>query len=299
MSRPFRGRWSASAILLTIYGLGGCCCVLGAALLPESLTTVLSLTLASLFAFALVHASGRLGPRNAVVFLLLTVGISLGFELVGVLTGAVYGSYYYTDRLQPRVFGLVPVMVPVAWFTMMYISYTLAELLGRGRPDSILRKAFVGSVVMTAWDLVLDPAMVSAGYWVWTDGGAYFGIPMHNFAGWLATNFTAFLAYGFCERPCGRRRSIRASARLTLAAYALTGLASIAAGLTVGQRGPALIGLVAIGSILLVGLMRAGYVAGPAPLPATVRDSAEGMLTATSGSHRLSNLSSSSVHGSS
>jgi putative membrane protein len=138
---------------------------------------------------------------------------------------------------------------------MMYVSHALAELLN---PEAIpVQRASLAAVITTAWDLALDPAMVATGHWVWIDRGAYFGIPVQNFAGWLATSFTAFLVYTLVEKP--RATPPRSDASLTLAIYALTALASVAAALTVGQRGPALVGLIAMGSFLLAGLARAGH----------------------------------------
>ena len=43
----------------------------------------------------------------------------------------------------------------------------------------------VSALAFTAWDLFLDPQMVHWGLWVWDAPGAYFGIPLINFAGWL------------------------------------------------------------------------------------------------------------------
>jgi putative membrane protein len=42
-------------------------------------------------------------------------------------------------------------------------------------------------VALAAWDLFLDPQMTAEGYWRWARGGRYRGIPLSNFAGWLAT----------------------------------------------------------------------------------------------------------------
>ena len=43
----------------------------------------------------------------------------------------------------------------------------------------------VGAVALASWDLFLDPQMVAWGVWRWDEPGAYFGIPLLNFAGWL------------------------------------------------------------------------------------------------------------------
>ena len=43
----------------------------------------------------------------------------------------------------------------------------------------------LGAAALTAWDLFLDPQMTAEGYWRWARPGAYRGIPVSNFAGWL------------------------------------------------------------------------------------------------------------------
>jgi putative membrane protein len=55
-------------------------------------------------------------------------------------------------------------------------------------------------MVMTSWDTVMDPGMSRAGNWVWETGGAYFGVPFHNHAGWLATTFVVYLLFGISSR---------------------------------------------------------------------------------------------------
>ena len=72
--------------------------------------------------------------------------------------------------------------------------------------------------------MALDPQMVIAGHWVWHVEGAYFGIPVQNFVGWLATTLTVYLAYRALEarwppRPWGPASP--AFERLPLVVYAL------------------------------------------------------------------------------
>jgi uncharacterized membrane protein len=79
------------------------------------------------FSFALLHGSVRLGWRKALLLLALTFSISLLFESVGVATGWVYGPYHYTDKLGPLFLGLVPYLIPVAWF----MTHLLSQLCSR------------------------------------------------------------------------------------------------------------------------------------------------------------------------
>jgi uncharacterized membrane protein len=85
------------------------------------------------FGFALLHAGAFLGWRNALVFWGISFGVSLAFETVGVLTGAIYGDYHYSDMLGPKIFGLVPALIPLAWFMMM--SNAARQCTTHSRPN--------------------------------------------------------------------------------------------------------------------------------------------------------------------
>ena len=217
--------------------------------------------------FSLSHAIYTLGLRHALTFLAITALVSLAFEAVGVATGAVYGPYHYTDRLGPQLFD-VPLVVPLSWFMVIYPSYALANYLADGRVVSapkprlgrLVGLAALSALLMTAWDLLLDPQMVRDGHWVWHVEGAYFGVPVQNYVGWLATTLTVYLAYRALEahwpsRPWGT--ASRAFERLPLVIYAL--LASgYAVGYTLlGRPALALIALFAMGTPCLAALLRA------------------------------------------
>ena len=72
--------------------------------------------------------SAKAGDR-ALRLLALVFVVSLLFESVGVATGWVYGPYHYTDKLGPKFLGLVPYLIPVAWFMMSYPSFVIADRL--------------------------------------------------------------------------------------------------------------------------------------------------------------------------
>jgi putative membrane protein len=178
--------------LLTIYQIVS----IAAGVVPSPFVTPIS-TLAG-FTFAILHAGQREGWGRALRLLALVFGVSLLFESVGVATGLVYGPYHYTDKLGPLFLGLVPYLIPVAWFMMSYPSFVIADRLipaGWASWQRILSVAALGGLVMTAWDLVMDPIMVASGHWVWDVNGAYHGIPLQNFWGWWLTVFTTFALY--------------------------------------------------------------------------------------------------------
>jgi uncharacterized membrane protein len=134
-----------------------------------------------------------------------TALITCSFEQAGVATGVIYGAYY-SGMLGAKL-GAVPVLIPLAWFMMMYPSYLVATLIVDGRilPQRtdlarLLTRALVAAMVMTAWDAVIDPGMSKAGYWTWEHGGSYFGVPRQNFVGWVATTFVVYTAFGLIQR---------------------------------------------------------------------------------------------------
>jgi uncharacterized membrane protein len=153
--------------------------------------------------FAVLHGCASLGKRRTLVFFALSGIVSWILEEIGVSTGWVYGHYHYSDMLGPKL-GLVPVIIPLAWFMMIYSSWVVASaVLGsttHNSSDCILSRSIVASMVMTSWDTVMDPGMSRAGNWVWETGGAYFGVPFHNYAGWLATTFVVYLLFGISSR---------------------------------------------------------------------------------------------------
>jgi len=200
------------------------------------------------FTFALFHAGQREGWSRALRLLALVFGVSLLFESVGVATGLVYGPYHYTNKLGPLFLGLVPYLIPVAWFMMSYPSFVIADRLipaGWKGWQRILSVAAVGGLAMTAWDLVMDPIMVAGGHWVWDVNGAYHGIPLQNFWGWWLTFFTTLALYLLIS---GKAYKIPAAKfdRLAVLSYLVTALGIVIVSLVSGAGELALIGFFAM-----------------------------------------------------
>ena len=233
---------------LILYALLTVCSIVSLALGVETPRVMTPISTLVGFTFALLHASQRESWRKALQLLALVFGVSLLFESVGVATGWVYGPYHYTDTLGPLFLGLVPYLIPVAWFMMSYPSFVIADRLipsGWKRWQRILSVAAVGGLVMTAWDLVMDPIMVAGGHWVWDTNGAYFGIPLQNFWGWWLTIFTTFAIYllvsGKIEKPANPKFD-----RLALGSYLVTALGIVLVSFVTGEGTLALIGLFAM-----------------------------------------------------
>lgn len=238
----------AALALLTLYALLTAYSVVSIALgrMPSHFITPLT-TLAGCL-FALLHAAGRETWRRALLLLALVFVVSLLFESVGVATGLVYGPYHYTDKLGPKFLGLVPYLIPAAWFMMSYPSFVIADRLVPStwkRWPRLLTVSAVGGLAMTAWDLVMDPVMVYNGHWVWEVEGAYHGIPLQNFLGWWVTVFTTYALYLLVSGREAKPAAV-ASDRLAVASYLLTALGLILPTLLRGWGEMALIGIFAM-----------------------------------------------------
>src|SRR5439155_866944 len=112
-------------------------------------------------------------------------------------TGEPFGTYTYARSLGPLVLG-VPALVPLAWLMMGYPSFVLAEQLVANYIvlQSVSRRSLpwlttgtLAGAAMAAWDVFLDPQMVTAGHWRWADPTpglpGVSDVPLTNLAGWL------------------------------------------------------------------------------------------------------------------
>jgi len=107
-------------------------------------------------------------------------------EVIGSRTGIPFGTYSYTDTLQPQILN-VPVQIPLGWLMLLPPSWAAAQAIANRTKPRWEFPAFVGlsALAMTAWDLFLDPMMVTWEMWGWDNPGSYFGIPWINFLGWM------------------------------------------------------------------------------------------------------------------
>ena len=235
--------------------------------IPGGLTTLTAI----MALFSLTHAWYSVGGRLTAAFFALSAVIAWTLEQFGVVTGLLYGGYHYTSYLGARL-GEVPVLIPLAWFMMIYPSYVIANLVLARRPAGtpaglapLVGLAAASAVVMTVWDLVIDPILSGPDVraWVWESGGAYFGVPVQNYFGWFVTTFVVFFAYRALEQRWGRAPADPIDWRaavMPVAGYGLMLLGDLASGVTPPQLfliGPIVMGVpLALAGWRVAGLRR-------------------------------------------
>ena len=107
-------------------------------------------------------------------------------EGFGVATGMPYGEFHYGEPLGPRIFDLVPYLLPLSYVPL--VIGAVAVVSGKG---TRVRRIILGGLLLVVIDGVLDPGAVSLGFWVWPGGGPYYGIPLSNYGGWLISGLIA------------------------------------------------------------------------------------------------------------
>lgn len=199
-------------------------------------------------AFGVGHALLSRGPRWTALFFLAVLCGSAAAEVVGVATGWPFGAYRYTGSLGPQVAG-VPLLVPLAWSMMAYPAWLAAVHLVRGRVARVL----VAAWALAAWDVFLDPQMVSAGRWVWQDPDPALpgvpGVPVSNYLAWLLVGLALMAAIAVL---CGPGRPDRRADVPVLVFFLWTCAGSVVAHAAfLGLPGSALWGGLAMGLVAL------------------------------------------------
>jgi putative membrane protein len=162
-----------------------------------------------------IYAHRTLGMRGWLTFLVPSVMLSLASELLGTSTGFPFGHYAYLSGLGYKIAGLVPFTIPLSWFYLGFVCYLLARVGLAGytlRPVvQFLGAILLGAVLLTAWDLVLDPAMSQSPFpfWEFHEVGEFFGMPYRNLTGWLGTGviFMSIAGLLWGKLPIGLPRS--------------------------------------------------------------------------------------------
>jgi uncharacterized membrane protein len=154
-------------------------------------------------AVSVTSAAASRGPRAGLGVLVLVGGVAVLFEALGLATGFPYGEYRYSDTLGPTLLG-VPFLVPLAWLMMAWPSRVLAARLApRSRPARVLAATYV----FAAWDVVLDPQLVQAGYWRWAHPSPGLPgiptVPLTNLAGWLLAGLVLMTLLDLLAGPAG------------------------------------------------------------------------------------------------
>ncbi len=169
-----------SALLAGLYTfalIGVVLNVAGETHLPPSILTPLAMALLGIVAFGLTYelhlkTIGAVAGTLLLVFLALALGVNSGFP---------FGDFAYTSQLGPKILD-VPVLVPFACLGILIPAWVAADKVLR------YRNLVVASIIVTAFDMVLEFGADSLDLWHWKGG-----LPTElNYISWFGISCLAF-----------------------------------------------------------------------------------------------------------
>ncbi len=223
----------------------------------------------------LAFLASCIGVRRTSVVFAVAFTLSLTSELTGTSTGLPFGAYGYTDQLGYKIAGLVPFNIPTSWFYMLVASLAICGRFLTPKDDSVSRWwwALVGGLVLTAWDVSMDPAMVKTTHWLWSVPDLshasalsrfigtpfFYGMPLTNWLGWLLTGILVARAMLALVPPSMWARAVSPS-NVPLALYAVNGVLPIAICFAQHMMLAGILGAVAMALPLVAALSARGSV---------------------------------------
>ncbi len=147
--------------------------------LPQTKAMVVQLTPYGLAAFSLAIFSFNQEKINQkTIYWITSIFLAtIILEIIGVHTSAIFGSYYYSNVMGIKLFG-VPVMIGLNWTVVIIGLFALTE---NAVKTNIYIKSFMIGLLAVLFDFILEPVAVKLNYWQWENDI----IPFKNYAAWF------------------------------------------------------------------------------------------------------------------
>ncbi|MBN2485559.1 MAG: carotenoid biosynthesis protein [Bacteroidales bacterium] len=151
---------------------------LAGVVLPYTNALFLKLTplalIISVFAILAFHRFKPVKKTIVVFFAIYFIGFFI--EVAGVKTGLIFGVYNYGSTLGLKVFD-TPLIIGINWLLLVYLSANLIEKLKLNAVLTII----AASLVMLAYDLLMEQVAPVTGMWYWKDNT----VPIMNYMAWF------------------------------------------------------------------------------------------------------------------
>jgi putative membrane protein len=109
-----------------------------------------------------------------------TFAITLFLEILGVATGAVFGSYTYGPTLGFPVMD-VPLLIGINWTLIIMGAAMLVERL----TNNPWQVALGTAAITVVFDWIMEPVAIALDYWSWSSST----IPLQNYIAWFVIAF--------------------------------------------------------------------------------------------------------------
>ncbi len=150
---------------------------------------------------SVAHSLRTRGLRSTLLFVASGNAIPILGELV-----AVNVLKLLRHHVRPQVGG-VPLAIALGWYNVGYGTLAVIESITQTTDEGQRSRALVPAVALaaTSFDLLLDPFGLDLGLWEWSGDSMYAsevegpnkkrGVPLLNFAGWIALITSVTLAH--------------------------------------------------------------------------------------------------------
>jgi len=116
---------------------------------------------------------------------------AVAIENIAILTGFPYSTFVYSNLMGPK-FLFAPITLPFSWVPIFILALVIVN-----KVKNKFQKIVLGGLLMTYFDLVLDPAATNIGFWIWETKTGFYNVPYVNFLGWIFTSTTMFILWEF------------------------------------------------------------------------------------------------------
>lgn len=154
--------------------------------------------------------------RKKTILTIISISIfAVIIETIGIITGLPYSEFFYGDSIGFKLFGITPFTIFFTFTPVVlgstFIASNLINKIQRkkvfknknfilnklGKVNSTILFFFFSVLFLVIYDLLLDPVAAKLGFWIWPNGGEYFGVPLMNYFGWVFSGLIATLIYYF------------------------------------------------------------------------------------------------------
>jgi putative membrane protein len=219
----------------------------------------------------LVAGARDLGGARVAGFLAWGWTVAFAAEYASTRVGVPFGLYHYTAETRGAELYLsnVPFFDSLSFPFLAYAAFCLARRT-LGASGGTRAVGALAGVLMMLLDVVIDPLAVRGDRWFlgrifyYPSGGAYFGVPLSNFAGWLIVGWATVGGYAAAARGVGGApRPAAGSPSPGVGLYYGVLLFNLAMTAWIGE-----IGLLTAGMLLHVAVFLLLYCVGAARAPA-------------------------------
>lgn len=140
-------------------------------------------------------------PKQKNFWLSLGIIGALGFlfEVIGVQTGVLFGTYTYGNILGVKILG-TPLMLAVNWILLIYLTNYIARKISS--KNGVI--ALIGGLLMVGIDVLIEPFAIHFNLWTWEA----VHVPIQNYVMWFILSFGFHLIFNYFNKQLRNEISV-------------------------------------------------------------------------------------------